>query len=170
MRIVSVVVLCFALLALSACGFQPRGSAAQLASLGALEITGPDPYSDLLRELRRGAERSTTLAEPGSAPGAKLRIVSEQYNVVPLSVGATAQILEYRARYVVRISFELADGKALLQGEEIALTREYLFNSLGAVGNPAEQEAARQELVREMQATILRRVEFAARTHRSASP
>jgi LPS-assembly lipoprotein len=148
---------------LSACGFQPRGSASSLKSIGNIDVVHPDRYSDLATELRRNLQRSGSLVAEGGTPNARIKIFNEQYQLLPLTVGATAQILEYRARYTVSFNLELADGTSVLQNENVALTREYLFNSLGAGGNPAEEEASRQEMVRDMQAQIIRRAEFALR-------
>jgi outer membrane lipopolysaccharide assembly protein LptE/RlpB len=148
---------------ISACGFQPRGSVSSLKSVGNVEVVHADKYSDLAVQLRRSLERSGSLMPEGGTANARIKILSEEYQLLPLTVGATAQILEYRARYKVNFNLELADGTAVLQNDDVVLTREYLFNSLGAGGNPAEEEASRQEMVRDMQAQIVRRAEFALR-------
>ena len=54
-------------------------------------------------------------------------------------------------------------SKTLPEAQDLEVDREYSFDANAAAGSPAEQELIRRELRREMEAAILRRIEYALR-------
>lgn len=156
------VLLCL-LAVLSACGFQPRGKLAVASGLGPVKVVTDDPYSPLAQGLSTALLRAGAEAALEGQPSATLRIRSESLGTRPLSVDRNAQVREFQTRY--RVVFDVVDaaGKARVASQQIELSREYTYDAGAAAGSPAEQELLQQELRRDMQAAILRRLDAVLR-------
>lgn len=153
----------FAVLALSACGFHPRGSLAVAEHLGPVAVVSADPYSPLSQGLALALKRAgAPPAVPGQA-SAQLLILSERFATTPLSIDERAFVREYITRYRVEFRLDGADGGQRLPAQLLELSRDYAFDSLASSGNPAEQELIEKELRRDMQAAILRQLDIALR-------
>ena len=171
----AVVAVVGALLLVPGCGFAPRGALVVPEQFGAIAVTTADPYSPLGDGLRRSLARAgAPVAEaPGSGavPGsgdagvatARLAITGEVWETRPLTVDAFVAVREVETRY--RVTFDLVDaaGSKRLDQQTIELARDYVYEAAESFGNPGEQEIVQQELRRDMQAAILRRVERALR-------
>ena len=145
------------------CGFAPRGALKAPEGFGAIAVTAADPYSPLADDLRRSLQRAgaaTTASVEGSA---RLAITAELWETRPLSVDAFVAVREIETRY--RVTFDLLDasGAKRLDQQTVELTRDYVYEAAEAFGSPGEQEIIQQELRRDMQAAILRRVDLALR-------
>ena len=151
---------------LAACGFHPRAHTVLPTRLGPTRIVMGDAYSPLGDELANTLARAGVLAASadGKAPATVLRIVRERWDTQPLAVDQFALVREYVTRYRVDFSLQGVDGKPMLEPQSIELSREYSFDANAAVGSPAEQELIQRELRRDMEAAILRRIEYALRT------
>jgi LPS-assembly lipoprotein len=148
---------------LAACGFQPRGKLAVASDLGPVKVLTSDPYSPLAQGLSTALLRAgAQIAEEGQ-PSATLRIRSETWRTRPLAVDSNAQVREYQTRY--RVVFDVVDaaGATRVASQDIELTREYTYDVTAAVGSPAEQALLQDELRRDMQAAILRRLDAVLR-------
>ncbi|MGL6291191.1 MAG: LPS assembly lipoprotein LptE [Silanimonas sp.] len=145
------------------CGFAPRGALKVPEGFGAIAVTATDPYSPLADDLRRSLQRAgadTTEAADGAA---RLAITAETWETRPISVDAFVAVREIETRY--RVTFDLVDaaGGKRLEQQTVELTRDYVYEAAESFGNPGEQEIVQQELRRDMQAAILRRVDLALR-------
>ncbi|CAN5207157.1 hypothetical protein BH11PSE14_BH11PSE14_15580 [soil metagenome] len=148
---------------LAACGFQPRAQLNLPAALGPVKVETADPYSPL------GLELATALERAGATPAAKdvasssLKITSEAWTTRPLSVDQLARVREYITLY--RVGFVLLDaaGQPLIEPQEIELSREYTYDISESAGSPAEQELIQRELRRDMESSILRRLDVVLR-------
>ncbi len=151
------------------CGFAPRGALKVPAEFGAIAVTAADPYSPLADGLRRSLERAGAPTVDAASAGAaapataRLAITSEVWETRPLSVDAFVAVREIETRY--RVTFDLVDaaGSKRLEQQTIELTRDFVYEAAESFGNPGEQEIVQQELRRDMQAAILRRVDLALR-------
>ena len=156
------------------CGFAPRGALVVPEGFGAIAVTTADPYSALGEGLRRSLVRAgapttsvasaeSTADAAGASGTARLAITSESWETRPLSVDAFVAVREFETRY--RVTFDLIDaaGAKRLEQQQIELTRDYVYDVAESFGNPGEQEIVQQELRRDMQAAILRRVDVALR-------
>ena len=148
---------------LSACGFHPRARLDLPASLGPVAVETADSYSPLGLELARALTHSGATAPVAGVASARLKITSENWQNVPLSVDQFAQVREYVTRYKVSFALQSADGRPLIEPQEIELTREYTYDQNASAGSPAEQELIQRELRHEMEAAILRRLDVALR-------
>jgi LPS-assembly lipoprotein len=63
------------------------------------------------------------------------------------------------------VVFDVVDaaGATRVASQDIELTREYTYDVTAAVGSPAEQALLQDELRRDMQAAILRRLDAVLR-------
>ena len=150
-------------LALSACGFHPRAHTVLPAKVGATRVQVPDPYSPLGDELATALARAGVAAPAGDAPSSILKITRERWDTRPLSVDEVARVREYITTYHVEFALQGSDGLPMLEPQTIELSREYSFDANAAVGSPAEQDLIQRELRRDMEAAILRRIEYALR-------
>jgi LPS-assembly lipoprotein len=132
-------------------------------SLGPLRVETADAYSPLGLELAASLERAGAAPAAAGAPAAVLKITAEAWNTAPLSVDEQARVREYITRYKVQFALAAADGKLLLEPQEIELSREYTYDITASAGSPAEQELIQRELRRDMQAAILRRLDVVLR-------
>jgi LPS-assembly lipoprotein len=148
---------------LSACGFAPRGALKVPDGFGAIAVTAADPYSPLADDLRRSLQRAGADTTETADGAAKLAITSETWETRPISVDAFVAVREIETRY--RVTFDLVDaaGGKRLEQQTIELTRDFVYEAAESFGNPGEQEIVQQELRRDMQAAILRRVDLALR-------
>ena len=92
-----------------------------------------------------------------------LRVTREGWETRPVAVDSFARAREYIIRYNVEFVLNGPDGKPLLAKQELEESREYSFDANASAGSPAEQELIRRELRREMEAAILRRIEYSLR-------
>lgn len=136
-------VLCLLLLAaLSACGFQLRGSR-------------PDsrlPFTTLYLEVARNTQlerdlRSTILAQDGiklmsdaKSAQATVRIVSEKEEKKILTLNAQGQVREYSLLYRIKYEVKEADGTVLLKPTELALQAFMSYSEAQALAKETEQK------------------------------
>lgn len=160
MRLV-MIVLCS--LVLVACGFHPRAQLSLPANVGPISVQTVDPYSPLGLELATALERAGAVAPADGARSTALKVTSESWSTLPLSVDQFAQVREYITRYRVDFVLVDADGKLLTEPQSIELAREYTYDINASAGSPAEQELIQRELRRDMQAAILRRLDVVMR-------
>lgn len=160
---------CAGVLALGGCGFHPRGELVVPLDLGPVRVVTGDPYSPLGESLSRALTNAhVQAADTADAKGkvATLRIVNENWGQVPLSVDAHAQATEYLITYVVKFSFTAADGHDIEPVQEARIERDFQYDVAHALGSSSEQDTIRQEMQRDMAATIMRRIDIALRHKR----
>ena len=150
-------------LAVSACGFRPRGTLALAEDLGPVKVQTADPYSELAQGLSVALSRAGVKAAVEGEPSATLRVRNERLSTRPLTVDVRALVREYETRY--RVSFDLigADGRTRMAEQTVELNREFTYDAFAQAGSPAEQRLIEEELRREMQAAILRRLDAVLR-------
>ena len=152
------------LLALSACGFHPRSHTVLPQKLGPIRVEVRDSASPIGEDLARALDRAGVAAAADTDTHANvLRVLGETWQNQPIAVDQFARAREYVTRYRVVFALQGADGKLLLPNQQLEVSREYSFDANAAAGSPAEVELIRRELRREMEAAILRRIEYALR-------
>jgi LPS-assembly lipoprotein len=161
---------CSCVLALVGCGFHPRAELVIPPDLGPVKVVSSDPYSPLGDALSRALTHAH--AQPADAinPNARtatLRIVSEVWKEAPLSINGLGEAQEYYMTYVVKFSFTAADGTDISELQEAQLQRNFLYDVTHALGSGSEQDTIRQEMQRDMAATIIRRIGIAVRHYKS---
>jgi LPS-assembly lipoprotein len=133
--------------------------------LGPTRVVVPDTFSPLGDELARALDRAgVPAADETDTTATVLRVTRESWDTRPVAVDQFARAREYEIRYRVDFALNGPDGKVLLEKQTIEQSREYSFDSQASAGSPAEQELIERELRREMEAAILRRIEYSLRT------
>lgn len=159
----STVLLLFAL-ALSGCGFHLRHALVLPDDLGPVRVESNDPYSPLADSLERALQRAGAVPAAESAEDvAVLDIVAERWGNTPLSVDARGRAQEFSLRYAVVFELRGADGGMLVPRQVVELSRDYVSPPTNSIGTDSEREILARELRREMGASILRRIDAAAR-------
>lgn len=158
---------CLGLLTLAGCGFHPRAELVLPADLGPVKVVGGDPYSPLADSLSRALTRANALpAAAAETNVATLRIVSEAWTEGPLSVDSFSHVREYIITYTVKFAFVAADNTDISPLQDIKLQRDYTYDDSHALGASQEQSTIREEMQRDMAASIMRRVGIALRNHK----
>jgi LPS-assembly lipoprotein len=158
---------CVCALALAGCGFHPRAELALPPDLGPVKVVTSDPYSPLGDSLSRALTRAG--AQPATATDVKvatLRVVSATWSEGPLSVDAFAHVREYIITYTVKFSFTDADNADINPLQEIKLQRDFTYDDSHALGSSEEQSTIREEMQRDMSASIIRSVGIALRNRK----
>jgi outer membrane lipopolysaccharide assembly protein LptE/RlpB len=153
-------------LALAACGFHARSHTVLPTQLGPTTVVASDPYSPIAEELAAALERAGVPAADAEGNGSVLRIVREQTDTLPLAVDEFARAREYQMTYRVDFALQGPDGKPLLPPQRVELRRQYSYDANASIGSPAEAELIQRELRRDMEAAILRRIEYALRAEK----
>lgn len=150
------ILLLVALLSVTGCGFQLRQAAPLPLSVKRIQVEQTDPLGLLSRQIER--ELVQAGAQLVQSDAALLRIHSERFDRRVLAVDERARVSEYELE--LRISFSLSDasGKELLGNEEFALSRDYAFDELAAIGASQEEALIREELTRDAARRVLQRI------------
>jgi LPS-assembly lipoprotein len=152
------------LLALAACGFHPRTHTVLPIKLGPTKVVVPDAFSPLADELARALDRAgVPAADATDATATVLRVTRESWSTRPVAVDQDARAREYEIHYIVSFVLNGPDGKVLLDKQTIEQSREFSYDAQASAGSPAEQELIYRELRRDMEAAILRRIEYSLR-------
>ncbi len=159
---------CICALMLAGCGFHPRAELALPSDLGPVKVVASDPYSPLGDSLSRTLTRAGATPAAASDPKvATLRVVSETWAEGPLSIDSLSHVREYIVTYTVKFSFAAADNSDLVPLQEVHLQRDYTYDDSHALGASEEQSTIREEMQRDMAASIIRRIGIALRNHAS---
>ncbi|HVI57574.1 MAG TPA: LPS assembly lipoprotein LptE [Luteimonas sp.] len=162
-----IVILALAL-GLAACGFHLRSALSLPPDLGPVRVVARDPYSPLANSLAIALENAgATPAPEGATEGvATLRIRLEKWGSIPISIDQFGRAQEYTLRYAVMFSLDKADGTNVVPEQTVELARDYISVPTRSTGTEGEREVLAREMQKEMTASILRRIDAAARAPR----
>lgn len=144
---------------LPACGFHLRQMSALPAPMQQqvyLNVTGG---GELPRELARALNARKVRVLETSTPGVAELDVSSAFRTDVLTATGFARVGEYAVRYHADFSLKDADGKLLVSQQGIDLSHEFTFDPFQAIGTASQTEVIERDLVREMTAAIMRRLE-----------
>ena len=158
-----------AALALSACGFHLRQSAALPASMQHVHLS-VNGGGELQRDLARALEDSGVTLEDEGGPGvAELKIPVAAFDTETLSVSGGARVTEYTVRYQVRFQVDNSDGQALVPEQRIDMSRDFSYDATNTIGTEAQVDEIRRSLNDDMVQAVLFRLQAAGR-HQTAEP
>ena len=107
--------LLLAIVMLSACGYQLRGSAALPEVMAVTYVKGLRPYSTLVNEFSHALRtRSVKVATDPAAATAILSITGNSTEKLVLSVDTFGNVLEYEIRQTIRFAVSDPGSKLLL--------------------------------------------------------
>jgi LPS-assembly lipoprotein len=150
-----------ATLALSACGFQLRGSATQANipfSTVYLAIPDTSPLGiELKRNLR--ASSGTKVVDDAKSAQAVIELLSEtRDNSTVVSRNTQGRIREYQLQYKVTFDVKNGKGASLLAPTEILLKRNITFNESQVLAKEKEEDMLYRDMQTDLVQQILRRL------------
>lgn len=168
------------LLPLAGCGFHLRSALVLPPDMGPVAVTGHDPYSPLAGMLARSLERAGAVPADADAveTSTKLQILSEKWADIPISVDTLGRAQEYSLRYAVVFQLQqpmgsvndhdadedgVADVRIIVPQQVVELSRDYIAPPGDSIGRNSERELLVNEMRKDMNAAILRRIDAALR-------
>jgi LPS-assembly lipoprotein len=146
-----------ATLALSACGFQLRGTASlPFDTLYMPPATGGGIVLDLKRNIQAGTQ--TVVVDDPKQAEALLEFTEEAREKIILSLAATGRVREYQLRY--RVGFRVHDGKGgvFVPPGSVQLTRDITFNDSEVLAKESEEALLFRDMQFDMVQQIMRRL------------
>jgi len=121
-------------------------------------IDTQDEQTDFVQDLRKAliASGSKVIRTQGSS-GATVSVHDDELTEKILSVSARNIPTEYELTYRVKFSVT-ANGKTLIDDEEISATRDLSFEESQLLAKEREQEILREALARDLVALVMRRL------------
>ena len=162
-RLFQASLLLISVLAMAACGFHLRESAALPPTLQRihLNVAGGGEFP---RMLSRALETSGVTVEDDSGPGiAELRVPTAAFGTDSLTNGGYVRITEYSVHYQVQFDVTGPDGKLLIPLQHINMSREYSYDATNTVGNASQVQEIQHSLNSDMVQAILFRLQAAGK-------
>jgi LPS-assembly lipoprotein len=143
---------------LAGCGFHLQGRQPLPQAFSYSYIETQDEQTDFVQDLRKAliASGSKVIRTQGSA-AAVITVHEDELTERILSVSARNIPTEYELTYRVEFSVN-AEGKALIDREEISATRDISFEESELLAKEREQEILREALARDLVALVMRRL------------
>jgi LPS-assembly lipoprotein len=156
-------------LALAACGFHLRGSAALPKGMERVHIT-VGGGGDFQRKLARALLASNVTLEDSSGPGiAELHVPAQNFTVQTLTVNGVAEVTEYAVHYHVVFNATDGNGKSIVPNESIDMQREYSYDASQPVGTQAQVEEIQGSLIDDAVQAVLFRLQAVAKHGEAAA-
>jgi len=155
-------------MALAACGFHLRESAALPASMQHvhLDMRG----GDFQRSLARALQHSGVVVEDHAGAGiAELRVPVADFSTEQVSAGGYVRITEYAIRYEVKFDVVDGSGDTLVPPQTINMSREYSYDAGNTVGDESQVQEIQRSLNDDMVQAILFRLQAAGK-HQLVEP
>lgn len=145
-------------LVLTGCGFHLQGRQPLPQEFAYTYIDTRDEQTDFVQDLRKAliASGSKVIRTRGSS-GATISVHEDELTEKILSVSARNIPTEYELTYKVEFSVN-SGGKALIDREEITVTRDISFDEAQLLAKEREQEILREALARDLVAQVMRRL------------
>ncbi|GGY24045.1 LPS-assembly lipoprotein LptE [Rhodanobacter panaciterrae] len=162
-RLFQASLLLMSVLAVTACGFHLRQSAALPPTLQRihLNVAGGGEFP---RMLSRALETSGVTVEDDSGAGiAELRVPTATFGTDSLTNGGYVRITEYSVHYQVQFDVTGPDGKLLIPLQHINMSREYSYDATNTVGNASQVQEIQHSLNGDMVQAILFRLQAAGK-------
>lgn len=152
-----------ATLALSACGFHLRQTAALPTSMQRVHLS-VNGGGELQRDLARALADSGVAVEDEGGPGiAELKVPVATFSTDTLSVSGGARVTEYTVRYQVRFEVDDANGQVLVPQQRIDMSRDFSYDATNTIGTDTQVEEIHRSLNDDMVQSILFRLQAAGR-------
>ena len=152
---------------LTACGFQPRGSATLPFETLYVEAPQGSLFATQFRRTVGAGSRTRIAASPGEAD-ATLHVMNELREKEILSLSAGGRVRELQLRY--RLQYQVYDRKKILIAEpgEIVLRRDYSFNDQDQVSKESEEALLYRDMQNDAVQQLVRRLQAVAKSGKAA--
>ena len=143
--------------ALSACGFQLRGTAdLPFKTLYMPPATSPGIALDLRRNIQAGT-RTQVVDDPKQAE-ALLEFPAEVRDRLILSLAGTGRVNEYQLRYLVSFRVHNGKGGEFVPTSTVTLTRDVTYSDADVLSKQAEEQLLYRDMQFDMVQLIMRRL------------
>ena len=150
---------------LTACGFQLRGTASLPVEMQTTWVQAADDTGLFYRELRLLLEANgVDVVSAATESAATLVIQRERISRRALTVSGDARVREFELVFELQFSLLDAGGNVLIATENLRLARDFQFDEQEILGAASEEELLRDDLRRNMAATLIRRLEAFGRS------
>lgn len=150
--------LSFAMLALSGCGFQMQGAFSVPDGMESTYIETDDTFSLFYRALRRDLEDAgVNVVDSMDAATAVFTIYDDFTDQRVLSVSARNVPTEYEVFYVVQYGLMTGES-ALLEVQDLTVTRNYTYDPTLVLGKANEQALLRNAIVDDLVRIVLKQI------------
>jgi LPS-assembly lipoprotein len=150
-------------LALAACGFHLRGSAALPKGMERVHLT-VGGGGDFQRKLARALLASNVVVEDNPGPGiSELHVPAQNFSVQSLTVNGVAQVTEFAVRYHVAFTASDAKGNTIVPMESMDFQREYSYQANQPVGTQSQMEQIQGSLIDDAVQALLFRLQAVAK-------
>ncbi|RUL74066.1 LPS assembly lipoprotein LptE [Dyella choica] len=157
------------MLALAACGFHLRGSAAMPQGMQRVHLS-VSGSGDFQRKLARALLASNVTLEDQSGPDiAELRVPAQTFNVQSLTINGAAQVTEFAVRFHAAFTAVAPDGKVIVPEQSIDLQREFSYDASQPVGTQSQMEQIEGSLIDDAIQSMLFRLQAVARNGEAAA-
>ncbi len=143
---------------LAGCGFRLRGS--QAFAFQRIAI-GPQPGGAVAQELRRSFGSAVQVLAANEAltqAQLVLTVADEAREKVVVGVNSSGQVRELQLRIRVRLQLRTAQGKDLIEGDEIVQQRDISYSESAALAKEAEEALLYRDMQSDIVQQILRRL------------
>jgi len=141
----------YLILALSACGFQLRGSSALPEEMSVTFIKFKKPYGSLLDDFTEALRaHHVTVTDVRDEATAVLTIRNNERDRDVLSVNSAGKVLEIQLRQSFQFSVTTTDNRPLVELQSMTLTRDYLYSSTDVLSKDREEVVVRRTLQQEL--------------------
>jgi LPS-assembly lipoprotein len=146
------------LLTLVSCGFHLQGRQPLPQAFSYTYIDAKDEQTDFVQDLRKALIASgSRVTRTQASSGATITVHDDELTERVLSVSARNIPTEYELTYKVQFTVT-ADGRQLIDHEEISATRDFSFDETQLLAKEREQEILREALARDLVALVMRRL------------
>jgi LPS-assembly lipoprotein len=153
--------LLFALLALSACGFQLRGTGTDGGTYRLdtpIAIAGLPPYGPMARALRQALDAAGASVDGARGAAAVLQVSSHDSTRRILSVDRRNKAVEYELEEALTFRVSGADGTARVPRQSVRTLRILYDPDTETLGRGNEEELLREDMRRELADRVLQRL------------
>lgn len=159
------------LLALTACGWQLRGSVALSSLTDTLHLTGENNYGPLTTELRdRLQANDVTLTDSPGEARYTLDIIHEQTDKRVAALGSDALASAYELTLSAQFNVLDTRGRPVANRLQSSVTRSYNASAASAGSSSQEEALILREMREELAQQILRQLQAAINAHMASGP
>lgn len=146
------------LAALGGCGFQLQSAPTVPEEMRQTYIATTDRYSLFYRELRRELiAAGVNVVDVEANAGATFSIYFDDTDQRVLSVSARNVPTEYEVFYTIQYGLQSGE-KAMLDVQELTLTRDYTYDSTLVLGKAKEEQSLREAIAQDLVRIVLKQI------------
>jgi len=144
--------------ALGGCGFQLQSAPTVPEEMRRTYIASTDRYSHFYRELRRELiAAGVNVIDVEANATATFSIYFDDTDQRVLSVSARNVPTEYEVFYTIQYGLQSGE-KALLDVQELTLTRDYTYDSTLVLGKAKEEQSLREAIAHDLVRVVLKQI------------